>query len=64
MTSHMVGGVLVTKVKVRSGWIVIVTGVGVPGVRPAVRAVVCGSTEWVRAGSASERVQCGRRTDR
>lgn len=39
LTSHMVGGDFVTNVKVRSGWIVIVTGVGVPGVSEAVRAV-------------------------
>ena len=33
-----VGGVLVTQVNVRSGWIVMMTGVGVPGRRCAVRA--------------------------
>lgn len=36
--SQAVGGDLVTKVKVRSGWMVMVTGVGVPGLRWAVRA--------------------------
>lgn len=37
---YAVGGVFVIKVKVRSGWIVMRTGVGVPGVRWAVRAGV------------------------
>lgn len=39
LTSHIVGGVWTVKVNERSGWMVMLQGVGVPGTRPAVRAV-------------------------
>lgn len=48
--SQVVGGDFWVKVKVRSGWIVIWTGVGVPGVMCAVRATNEGTKEGRREG--------------
>lgn len=51
----MVGGDLVTKVKVRSGWIVMRTGVGVPATRLAVRAASgAGESQLEESGRGGE----------